>query len=196
MPLVDLHVHGMMDVPRLETVMVTHAHLAQINRLLQQLTNRDIRLEFDDLVRIISRRENSTFLAMDEDRIVGLAMLVWITTLSDRSGRIEDVVVDTDYRGKRIGKTLVGKLLDRARKYKFHHVELTSRPSRTEANAMYRSMGFELRETNVYRMVLEPKVSPSRRTTLDLGDLEDGFGCHLVPSSCGHRPVGGGSGCG
>jgi ribosomal protein S18 acetylase RimI-like enzyme len=30
-------------------------------------------------------------------------------------------------------------------------VELTSRPSREAANRLYRRLGFEIRETNVYR---------------------------------------------
>jgi ribosomal protein S18 acetylase RimI-like enzyme len=30
-------------------------------------------------------------------------------------------------------------------------VDLTSRPSRVEANKLYRELGFVLRETNVYR---------------------------------------------
>lgn len=33
-------------------------------------------------------------------------------------------------------------------------VDLTSRPSREAANRLYRKTGFELRETNVYRIAL------------------------------------------
>jgi hypothetical protein len=33
-------------------------------------------------------------------------------------------------------------------------LRLTSNPSRVEANALYRELGFELRDTNVYKMSL------------------------------------------
>ena len=34
-------------------------------------------------------------------------------------------------------------------------VDLTSRPSRQDANRLYQELGFELRETNVYRYALD-----------------------------------------
>ena len=36
-------------------------------------------------------------------------------------------------------------------------IDLTSRPSRMEANEMYQKMGFEKRETNVYRKYVASK---------------------------------------
>jgi ribosomal protein S18 acetylase RimI-like enzyme len=43
-------------------------------------------------------------------------------------------------------------LHDEARRLGVRHLELTSRPSRTAANALYVSLGYERRETNVYRL--------------------------------------------
>jgi ribosomal protein S18 acetylase RimI-like enzyme len=34
-------------------------------------------------------------------------------------------------------------------------VDLTSRPSREAANHLYQKLGFEIRNTNVYRIMLE-----------------------------------------
>jgi len=46
-------------------------------------------------------------------------------------------------------------MLDKARTLGCKTVDLTSRPSREAANALYRKVGFEQRETNVYRIELE-----------------------------------------
>lgn len=64
---------------------------------------------------------------------------------------IEDVVVDTEARGKGIGAALTNAAVDRARALGCRNVDLTSRPSREAANRLYQRLGFEARETNVYR---------------------------------------------
>lgn len=69
-------------------------------------------------------------------------------------GYIDDVVVDPNYRGKGYGKALSLHCLKVATEKKCKRVELTSRPSRVEANQLYQSLGFEKRETNVYRLDL------------------------------------------
>ncbi|HUY17548.1 MAG TPA: hypothetical protein VMV11_08300 [Acidimicrobiales bacterium] len=45
--------------------------------------------------------------------------------------------------------------VDEARRRSVRSIDLTSRPSREVANALYRKLGFERRETNVYRFFLE-----------------------------------------
>lgn len=64
---------------------------------------------------------------------------------------IEDVVVDESARGAGAGEALVRAAVDRARSVGATSVDLTSRPSREAANRLYVRLGFELRQTNVYR---------------------------------------------
>ena len=45
--------------------------------------------------------------------------------------------------------------IERARELDAKTVDLTSRPSREAANRLYQRIGFEPRETNVYRLVLD-----------------------------------------
>lgn len=63
---------------------------------------------------------------------------------------IEDVVVDESQRGKGIGRELTLFAIEYAKSKGYKAIELTSRPSRTAANQLYRDLGFVLRETNVY----------------------------------------------
>jgi ribosomal protein S18 acetylase RimI-like enzyme len=67
---------------------------------------------------------------------------------------IEDVVVDSGARGHGVGEALNRAAIDEARSRGAITVELTSRPSRESANRLYLRLGFEPRETNVYRYTI------------------------------------------
>jgi len=64
---------------------------------------------------------------------------------------IEDVVVPEIARGKGVGKLLIEEAVKLAEKQGAKTVDLTSRPTREVANKLYKSSGFQQRETNVYR---------------------------------------------
>ncbi len=68
---------------------------------------------------------------------------------------IEDVVVDDASRGGGVASTLIRAAIDRADSAGARTVDLTSRPHREAANRLYVRLGFEKRETNVYRRTLE-----------------------------------------
>jgi ribosomal protein S18 acetylase RimI-like enzyme len=68
--------------------------------------------------------------------------------------RIDEVVVDEISRGQGAGIALVNACLQIAREKGAQVAELQSRVSREAANRLYKRMGFELRESNLYRMVL------------------------------------------
>ena len=64
-------------------------------------------------------------------------------------------MVDGDTRRSGAGKAMTLAALDQARAtLGVSTVDLTSRPSREAANAMYLKLGFELRNSNLYRFEL------------------------------------------
>lgn len=67
---------------------------------------------------------------------------------------IEDVVVDDAARGKGVGELLNRRALEISAERGAKTVDLTSRPSREAANRLYQRIGFEARDTNVYRYSL------------------------------------------
>jgi ribosomal protein S18 acetylase RimI-like enzyme len=67
---------------------------------------------------------------------------------------IEDVVVSDSARGRGVGEALSRAAIERARDQGARTVELTSRPQRTAANALYQKLGFIRRDTTVYRLAL------------------------------------------
>ena len=94
------------------------------------------------------------FVARHRDRIVGALTLVAFRIPTGVRTRIEDVVVDETMRGRRVGEMLSEAALDRARQLGARSTDLTSRPSRQAANRLYARMGFQQRESNVYRYTL------------------------------------------
>lgn len=95
------------------------------------------------------------FVARNEHhRVMAMATLVGAHTPTGRKWWIEDVVVDNAARGQGLGRAIVAHLIDYARNHGGGQLQLTSRPARVAANALYSSMGFERKPTNVYVMHL------------------------------------------
>jgi ribosomal protein S18 acetylase RimI-like enzyme len=85
--------------------------------------------------------------------IVGMLALAVFRIPTGVRAFIEDVVVDGPARGKGVGAALARRALELAISRGARTVELTSRPERVAANELYRKLGFERRDTNVYRYV-------------------------------------------
>lgn len=89
--------------------------------------------------------------------IVGTATLSLLITLwKGLVGHVDDVVVDATARGEGVGRQLMQRLHEEAVHLGVTHLDLTSRPARVAANALYQSLGYEKRSTNVYRLRLRP----------------------------------------
>ena len=125
--------------------------LDAINRLLPQLSSSSLVLDEVDLRNILDSESTKLFLAIDEDEVFGMLSLVLFRIPTGRKAWVEDVVVDEKARGRGVGKLLTEHAIQVAREHGAHSVDLTSRPSREAANALYQRVGFEQRETNVYR---------------------------------------------
>jgi len=110
------------------------------------------RAELDEIVRSEASR---LLVARDDDgTIVGSLTLVLFRIPTAVRAWIEDVVVDEAARGQGVGEALNREALRIAAEAGARTVDLTSRPSREAANRLYQRIGFEQRETNVYRYEL------------------------------------------
>ena len=124
-------------------------------RLLPQLSASSRPPTRERLAAVVASEASRLLVARDAaGRIVGTLTLVLFPIPTGVRAWIEDVVVDTDARGGGFGRSLTEKALELARAAGARTVDLTSRPSREAANALYRRVGFVERETNVYRFEL------------------------------------------
>ena len=109
----------------------------------------------DELKTIVSSPVTRLMLARDESgSIVGTLTLVVFRIPTGVGAWIEDVVVDERARRQGAGEALMTAAIELAEQSGARHLNLTSRPDREAANRLYRRLGFERRETNVYRLML------------------------------------------
>ncbi|WP_424000285.1 GNAT family N-acetyltransferase [Maribacter sp. IgM3_T14_3] len=137
-----------MDIKLITFNEVTSDLQSQLTELYKQLNAELTQL---DLASALSDY-NTTVVAicMDDDILVGIAMMAKYKVVSGHKGMIEDVVVSSKYRGSGIGRKLMEKLLEQAEKSKLDDVLLFSGHHRTAAISLYKSLGFILKESGMY----------------------------------------------
>ncbi len=129
------------------------AALPAVNRLLPQLSASAPPLSAAALQRLVANPHSRLLLARDEaGHIQGMATLCLCASPTGLKAWVEDVVVDAACRGRGYARQLLDALRREAAACGAKSVNLTSRPSRVAANALYASAGYERRDTNVYRL--------------------------------------------
>ena len=127
-------------------------YLEAVNRLISQLSTSSHIITEAELNSLIASSQSHLYALEYDEKIIGMVTLCIYQCPSGRKACIEDVVVDQDYRGKGYGKVMIDKVIEQCRNKGNVTLMLTSRPSRVVANQLYQSLGFENRETNVYKM--------------------------------------------
>ena len=130
----------------------TNEVLDSINHLLPQLSSSAKGISIDRLSELVESENTIILIGIDEKaQILGMLSLIVMKIPTGNKAWIEDVVVDQSARGKGLGKALMNYAHVKAKKLGVKSIDLTSRPSRESANKLYQNLGYEIRETNVYR---------------------------------------------
>ena len=136
---------------------LTPAIVEAIEKLVPQLSRSNPPPSEVEMGDIVASPATDLFIALsDQGIIVGMSTLAVFRIPTGLRAWIEDVVVDETATRQGVGAALTEAMLERATELGCVTVDLTSRPSRDAANRLYRRMGFEARETNVYRHTLRP----------------------------------------
>ncbi|MFA5773789.1 MAG: GNAT family N-acetyltransferase [Ilumatobacteraceae bacterium] len=128
--------------------------VSAMGRLIPQLSSSNPAPNRTQLEEIVSSPATALIIVRVDKRIVGALTLALFRLPTGLRAWIEDVVVDVDARGAGIGEALNRAALAEAKRRGAITVDLTSRPSRAEANRLYQRLGFVARDTNVYRFTL------------------------------------------
>jgi ribosomal protein S18 acetylase RimI-like enzyme len=134
-----------------ECTAVTPEVVEAFARLTPQLSSSNPAPSRQELEEVVGSSTTRLLIAKDGDHIVGSLTLVLFRVPTGMRAWIEDVVVDEAARGRGVGETLSRAAVEHARSVGAVTVDLTSRPSREAANRLYQRIGFERRDTNVYR---------------------------------------------
>ena len=147
----------MTSIEIVPVTVVDPALVEAVRRLLPQLSASAAAPDLDDVQAIVATPGTTMLLARETagtHAIVGMLTLVTFRIASGLRAWIEDVVVSDSARGRGVGEALSRAAIERARDQGARTVELTSRPQRTAANALYQKLGFIRRDTTVYRLAL------------------------------------------
>lgn len=140
-----------MDIVELHSL--SYDQVVTLLQLMKELApEREVSTEM--LENVVASANTHLFAALNnEGHIVGCASLCVFDSPTGRKASVEDVVVSSSTRGQGIGRGLMEFLIEFARRELGNvDLHLTSKPTRVAANALYRSLGFEKRDTNFYRM--------------------------------------------
>ena len=152
----DLH-YDPMAIQIEQVTSITDEIISELARLLPQLSTTTTEVSVRDLQSIIQSPCVVLLLARDTEThgIVGTLTLVVFRIPTGIRAWIEDVVVDESERGRGAGELLTRAAITQARERGACTLDLTSRPFRQAANRLYQRVGFERRDTNVYRLKLQ-----------------------------------------
>ena len=143
---------------RVEAVSELTPELHQaLARLLPQLNPNLPVPDVARLERLLADPDVTLLVARDEGEIVGTTTVIVYTTPFWIKARLDEVVVDSAARGKGVGEALVKASLDVARSKGVQIVELQSGrgPNRAAAHRLYERLGFKIRDSDLFRIVLE-----------------------------------------
>lgn len=135
-----------------ELTSFTEQEYAEMKYLMQVL-DPVCQLTVRQLMDTTSNPTSRLFVLRNENQdIIGTYTLGLFSSPTGKKASIEDVVVHPDYQGQHLGQLLIENALSRLKEMAPIHVQLTSRPARVAANALYLKMGFNPKDTNVYIM--------------------------------------------
>ncbi len=127
--------------------------LLALEKLIPQLGADKFPPSTNELSALLDSEASTLILARYPEKdsdIVGVLTLVIYRTSTGVRSIVEDVIVDERFRELGIAKALLGYVIDLARKAGAANVSLSSASHRQAANALYRRMGFQLRDSNFY----------------------------------------------
>lgn len=128
------------------------AYHAAIQHFLNQLTPEPMTFTESMFKELLASTNSYLFFLMQEEKIAGMLTVGIYHSPTGGKAWIEDVVVDEAFRGQGLSKLLVNHAIEFVKSQHIPLLMLTSNPSRIAANKLYQAMGFERKETNVYRM--------------------------------------------
>lgn len=101
----------------------------------------------EGIEKLLKRNPTTNYIAQVENDIIG----VILCGHDGRRGYIYHTAVDSDYRGKGIGKKLVNTVLEALKKEEINKVALVVFNSNDLGNAFWQSLGFHKRDDLIYR---------------------------------------------
>lgn len=125
-----------------------------LRNLAQQIGSNYQELTDEAIHEMIDSPNHHLFVAhTTDDTIVGMVLVMLYRIPYVKKAYLEDLSVDSAHRGMGIGTKLLEHAVTFAGENGAAYIDFTSKPERISGNQLYEKLGFEKRETNVYRKI-------------------------------------------
>lgn len=138
----------------IEVLAYSPKYLEATQKFLNQLTSQPITLTEEGFKQTLINENSHLFFLLNEEEIAGMLTVGIYYSPTGGKAWIEDVVIDENFRGQGLSKVLVSHAIEFVKSQQIPLLMLTSNPKRIAANKLYQALGFERKDTNVYRMKL------------------------------------------
>lgn len=142
---------GIMEI--IEIKEYSQVHHCAVQRLLDVLVPEPMVLSEAYFREIIASDNSHLLLLQTEGEVIGMVTVSLYKNPTGTKAWIEDVAIDTAHQGKGLGRFMMQHAISFAKSLGADALMLTSSPFRVAANNLYKSLGFEQRETNVYKIL-------------------------------------------
>jgi ribosomal protein S18 acetylase RimI-like enzyme len=111
----------------------------------------------ESLHEIVDSSQSFLFIArhVPTQQVAGMIMEVIYRIPYTKKSYIDDLFIDETFRKMGIATKLMQKALDAAREHHAAYIDFTAQPHRVAGNSLYEKLGFQKRDTNVYRLRIQ-----------------------------------------
>ncbi len=97
------------------------------------------------------------YVVVIDNKIVGMATIDILNDIfkNIKYGYVNDVCIDPDYQGQGLSKKLMNKILEYGISNNLEYIMLTSNKKRIAAHGLYKSMGYEIVDTCVFKKYMK-----------------------------------------
>lgn len=134
---------------------LTENNKKHIIRLLDVFVKRQ-RIKFvaeDDIKRVMGESNNTLVVADEDEKIVGMTLLIEANVFAAKVGFIEEVSVAEEYKGKGIASLIMEKVISIAREKKIDYLKLDTNV-KNPSNHLYQKFNFVRKDDNLYKLTI------------------------------------------
>jgi len=107
----------------------------------------------EDVERAIKQDNNTSVVAYEKDKIIGIITLVEANLFTAKLGLIDEIVVDKAYRGRGVASEIMKEIIKIAREKKMDLLKVDTN-IKNPSNHLYQKFGFVRKDDNLYKLFL------------------------------------------